>query len=203
MPDSSQDLSATELELKIEKLTLEIAELRRAHAWNKALGQFLPLLSALVPVLALLFAVQQFAQQQKAATAALMRQTEADTENSERTFMQPVLERQMNTYFEASAAAATIASSQDPLEVKKARDTFWRLYWGPLVMLESPEVSGAMKEFDACLRSPESCSSVELKNLSLALASSLQADFFASWKLSPEEYARRSINYAEMRRSGR
>jgi hypothetical protein len=132
-----------------------------------------------------------------------MAQTRANQTASERAFMQPVLGRQMNLYFETSEAAATLASSQDPEERAKARDSFLRLYYGPLVMLESPDVSLAMKNFRACLEAPRDCPPGRLEGLSLALASSLQSDFFASWKLSPEEYAKRSINYAEIRGGGK
>jgi hypothetical protein len=143
--------------------------------------------------MALLFAVQQFVQQQKASE-------KANTAASERAFMQPILNRQMNTYFDASAAAATLASSDDPKERAQAAEMFWKLYYGPLVMLESPEVSGAMKDFGQCVKSQGSCTPERMANLSLALASTLESDLFASWKLSPKEYAERSFNYAELRK---
>lgn len=196
-------VSDTELQLRLEKLRLEIQEMKRSQAWNRRLGQLLPVISSLLPVMALLFAVQQFNQQQKMATAALNRQTDADSLAMERAFMQPVLERQMDTYFEASAAAATYGSTDNPEEKRKARDAFWRLYWGPLVMLESPEVSQAMKHFGACLNGFELCSPKELQDRSLVLSSSLQSDLFGSWKLSPMAYAERSIKYVQGRRSGR
>lgn len=192
MPDDGQNAASIEKELELEKLRLEIEELKQSQAWNRRVGTILPVLSALIPALALLIAFEQFSEQQ-------MAQTRANQAASERAFMQPVLGRQMNLYFEVSAAAATLASSRDQQERANALDTFLRLYWGPLVMIESPDVSLAMKKFRACLEFPKGCPSGGLEGLSLALASSLQSDFFASWKLSPEEYAKRSINYAEIR----
>lgn len=195
MPSSSsQELANVELELKVEKLNLEIAELKRSQTWNRGLGLALPLLSALIPLLALLFTVQQFVRQQEASARA-------EKLSSERAFMQPVLEQQMNTYFEASAAAATLASSRSSVKLDEARETFFRLYYGPLVMLESPEVSRAMKNFRACIDLPEECPPGGLQTLSLSLASSLQTDFFSSWNLSPESYAKRSIDYAKIPRN--
>jgi hypothetical protein len=193
MEETSSNLASTELRLKIEKLELEIQQLKRANEWTRNWGRILPTLSALVPLMALLFAVQQFVQQQKASE-------KANTANSERAFMQPILNRQMNTYFDASAVAATLASSDDPKEREKAAEMFWKLYYGPLVMLESPEVSGAMKDFGHCVKPQGSCTPERMANLSLALASTLQSDLFASWKLNPEKYAERSINYAELRK---
>lgn len=192
MEETSSNLASTELRLKIEKLELEIQQLKRANEWTRNWGRILPTLSALIPLLALLFAVQQFVQQQKASE-------KASTTASERAFMQPVLSRQMNTYFDASAAAATLASSDDPKEKAQASEMFWKLYWGPLVMLESPEVGQAMTDFGDCVKAPQSCPS-GMKNLSLALASTLQTDLFASWKLNPEKYAERSIDYAKQRK---
>ena len=188
-----------ELELKLEKLRLEIDEMKRNGRWNRRFGRFVPVFSALIPVLALLFAVQQFKQQQVATTAALDRQTKSDALAAQRAFMQPVIARQMNTYFEASAAAATLASSQNTDERTKARDEFFRLYWGPLVMLESPQVSGAMNAFKVCLDEENGCDAADFQKRALYLSSWLQTDLFQSWKLSPESYAERSINYARDR----
>jgi hypothetical protein len=194
MSDPDQNATSTEQKLEIDKLKLEIEELKRSHEWNRRGGKVLSVVSALLPALALLVAFKQFSQQQ-------MAQTSANQAASERAFMQPVLGRQMNLYFETSEAAATLASSQDLVERAKARDSFLRLYLGPLPMIESPDVSLAMKNFRACLDLPRGCPPRELEDLSLALASSLQSDFFASWNLGPQEYAKRSINYAEILRS--
>ena len=203
MSEMSREPEAVELELRIEKLRCEIEELKHSHAWNRRIGQWLPFISTLLPALALVIAVHQFTQEQAAGRQQLIRQAATDSIARERAFMQPVLERQMSTYFEASAAAATLATARSASERDKAIDTFWKLFWGPLVMLESPEVSGAMKGIAECLDGGVStCDAKERKNRSLVLASALQTDFFSSWKLSPEQYAQRSINYARLR-SGR
>ena len=189
-----------EQSLRLQKLQLEVEELRRAHAWNRRLGQWLPLLSSLVPIAALLFTVQQFAAKQDEATEARRRETAADSVASERAFMQPVVARQMDTYVEASAAAATIATTRDAPQRQRAVDAFWRLYYGPMVMLESDEVGRRMIVFGQCLRRGAACAD-SLPDRSLELASSLQADLFSSWRLGPAAYARRSIDYARRRDS--
>ena len=190
----------SEESLRLEKLRLEVNELRRSHTWNRRLGQWLPILSSLVPIAALLFTVQQFTAQQRDATEQRRRQTAADSVASERAFMQPVVARQMDTYFEASAAAATIATARDAAQRQRAVDAFWRLYYGPMVMLESDEVTRRMVAFGGCLRRGAGCAD-SLPDRSLELASSLQADLFSSWRLSPAAYARRSIDYARRRDS--
>lgn len=188
-----------ELNLKIEKLRLEIAELSHAHSWNRRGARLLPFLTALVSMLALVFAVQQFVAQQKTMSAAQERQAQADQFASERAFMQPVLARQMNLYFETSSTVAVLASTKNPKEKARALDDFARLYLGPLVLIESPEVSSQMKKVRACLERGNACAPQTLQGLSLELSSSLQADFFSGWKLSPKDYADRSINYAALR----
>jgi hypothetical protein len=68
---------------------------------------------------------------------------------------------------EASIAAATIATTKDPQKKKAATEDFWRLYWGPLGMVEETEVATAMIDFGKCLRG--TCQQ-DLEQLSLALA---------------------------------
>ncbi|MDB4883003.1 MAG: hypothetical protein JWL95_1769 [Gemmatimonadetes bacterium] len=198
MVDMPPDLETRERELRIEKLQGEIDQLKRARDEKGRVKQWLPLVTSLVPVLALLFAVTQFTAAQRAAQQQLVRNAIADSIASERAFMRAVLDRQLSTYFEATSAAATIASSKSATDRARAIDAFWRLYFGPLVMLESPDVSGAMKQVGACLETAAvACTEAELKNRSLALASALQKDYFASWKLGPDRYAERTINYSK------
>ena len=198
MADVAPDLELRERELRIEKLQCEIDQLKRGRQDGGRLKKWLPTITSLVPVLALLFAVTQFTTAQKNAQQQLVRNAIADSIASERAFMRAVLDRQLSTYFEATSAAATIASSNVAVERAKATETFWRLYFGPLVMLESPDVSRAMKSMGACLQpGAAQCNDIELKNRSLALASALQKDYFASWKLGPDRYAERTINYAK------
>jgi hypothetical protein len=194
MTDDSLVFATDEEALRREKLQLEIAALKEAHFWNNRLGRFLPAVSTLVPVLALLFAIQQYSLEQR-------RSSDVDITNSQRAFMQPVLTRQLDLYLGASSAVATLASSTNAAEQAKARDEFWRLYWGPLVMLESPDVSIAMKKVGKCLEDADrACSRQDLQDLSLILSSSLTTDYFSAWSLSPEKYAARTINYANSRR---
>jgi hypothetical protein len=59
----------------------------------------------------------------------------------------PFLQRQLDLCFKATEAAACLASTTDKDKWKKARATFWQLYWGPLSIVESPEVEAAMVAF--------------------------------------------------------
>lgn len=59
---------------------------------------------------------------------------------------EPFLQKQLETCFRASEAAANLAIETDPVEWEKARVVFWRLYWGPLSIVEDRAVEGAMVE---------------------------------------------------------
>ena len=52
---------------------------------------------------------------------------------------------------EAVGAAGTIATSKDVSKKRLALDDFWRLYWGPLGIVEESEVASAMGAFDGYL----------------------------------------------------
>jgi hypothetical protein len=57
---------------------------------------------------------------------------------------QAFLQKQLDLCIQASDIAARLASEPDPDEWEKARIIFWRLYWGPLSMVENPAVETAM-----------------------------------------------------------
>jgi len=78
------------------------------------------------------------------------------------------LQTQLTLYLQAASAAATIARSTDDAEKKKAMNDFWRLYQGPLIIVESKEVSDAMVKFGSCLDAIESCSQTEISQRALA-----------------------------------
>lgn len=110
----------------------------------------------------------------------------------------PYWERQVALYFDATSAAATLATSRDEPERKKAAAEFWRLYWGPLAVVEDPQVEAAMVEFAKCI--DKQCPQDQLQRLSLALAHTCRNSLRTSWKLTlrgtegetrPDEVTRR------------
>jgi len=146
---------------------------------------FTTLITALVAVAGFLFGVFQYQKQQ-----SLNRMSAA--ESRDREFLRPLWERQVAIYFDASEAAATIATTSDSEERRKAEAKFWMLYWGPLVMVESPDVSGAMKNFGKCLRGE---GEGDLRDLSLKLASAFQASLTEGANLRLVEFSKGKIDY--------
>ena len=187
--DQDQDRARSQaefekLQLEIAKLKAELANVKRVRTID-SLVRLTPLLTVLVAVTGFLFTIYQYRDEQEKnrqaraeqftkETADREERNRRDKESAWREYVRPLLEKQQLLYFEASSAAATIVSSKNPGDRRKAVNTFWTLYWGPLVFVESREVSEAMVKFGRCLNGEEQCDDSELKNRSLSLTSTMQ-----------------------------
>lgn len=193
------------LRLEIQKLTLDVASTRKLARLDVAL-RLMPTATIAVTVLGFMFTVWQYrteqaknrlASEQQAVREATERAERArkDTETAQREFMKPLLEKQQELYFDAATAAATIASTRDAAERRKAEERFWILYRGPLVMVESTDVSGAMKKFSRCLTGQDKCDAGEMNDRSLALASTLETSMLNTWNAKPDEFIKGQFVY--------
>lgn len=191
---AAASLDSRKLELEIEKLALDVASAREVQRFNLVL-RLMPSLTIMVTVLGFGFSVWQYSSEQSKGREAAERQAVRDAEASQREFMKPLLDKQQQLYFEAATAAATIASSADAAQRRQAEATFWMLYWGPLVMVESTDVSGAMKAFGRCISGAEKCTGADLQNRSLALASALEASILRTWNTRPGDFVRGQFVY--------
>jgi hypothetical protein len=188
--------SAVELEkiqLEIENLKLEISGRRRLAGFDLGL-QLLQTITVFVAIAGFAISLYHYKSEQ--------RQHQQDSvEAAQREFMKPLLEKQQELYVDAAAAAATIASTNDAEERKKAINTFRKLFWGPLVMVETEEVSGAMKAFDSCLNlnGTLKCDPDMIKNQSLSLASTLEASLLKNWNKKPQDFMNGQFDYRNIR----
>jgi len=107
----------------------------------------------------------------------------------------PYWEKQLELYFAAAEAAASIATSTDQDERARSERRFWQLYCGQLAVLEdelnqddSREIEGAMVRFGKCLKAstclsvPEPCDTVELNKRSLGLAYAIRKSVSKTWR---------------------
>lgn len=206
MTDPHAELSLEKLRLENERLSLEIASMKRGRNRLISMTDYIPLITVLVTIAGFGFGIYQYRAQQienRLSQEMLARQEREDREvqlqkdkdTAQRDFMKPLLEKQLSLYFEASSAVSTIASTTDASEREKATNTFWRLYYGPLVVVETKKVSGAMERFGNCLTGEESCSKNEINNRSLALATTLQEALLKSWNLKPENFTQDKFKY--------
>jgi hypothetical protein len=82
---------------------------------------------------------------------------------------------------QASGDAGTISATKDPKKRIEAIDDFWRLYWGPLGIVEGVEVERRMVAFGECLGGD--CTPA-LKSLSLDIAHACRKEVEKNFELS-------------------
>lgn len=115
-------------------------------------------------------------------------------------FLKPIREEQLKLYEEASSAAALLATtSKDSDDWKKAKVEFYRLYYGPLAMVENYHhtrtgadadeitVERAMIAFERELSREGGPKPGALENLSLALAHTCRVSLGSSWGFHAEQ----------------
>lgn len=93
---------------------------------------------------------------------------------------------------QATGDAGTIASSKDKSKHRLAEDDFWRLYLGPLRIVEDLEVARAMHAFGDCLDDLEgkndlryrvACDGAPLSQLATALARACRSEVSKDFQL--------------------
>ena len=186
--------------LENEKLRLEIEELKRPVGITGKIEKFIPIITALIAVIGVWFGVYQYFDQQqkevekrkdeeKERLQSFESELRRANDSRELELRKPFWEKQLELYFAASEAAATISTSSDPVHRRAAEAKFWNLYWGPLAIVEDagmkkPEdavIESAMVRFGWCLDGTEECSRAELKQRSLSLAHKLRESVGKSW----------------------
>lgn len=94
---------------------------------------------------------------------------------------QPFLMRRLELYSEATLCAARIAVGTDEAEIASAKRRFWDLYWGPMAIVEDPEVETAMVAFGQALS--ESVLPTVLEAAAIDLAHRCRDSLAASWEV--------------------
>ena len=118
----------------VQKVQLEIADLRWKVGRTYKIGQLISVISALAAIFALVVSLRQFNDQQ------------------EREVKKPIREKQLTLVFELSDVASRIATLKpDDVERKKAESRFKELYWGPIVYVEDRELQQWIGDFYNCL----------------------------------------------------
>lgn len=183
--------SSVEAQLKIDKLRYEIQQLKGQLGLRGRLAMLTPLLSAGLAVLGVSVSLYQFGVQQD-ATAKKIELDRAQRENDakrvrELELQNPFWQKRLQLYFEASEAAGVIASQASGVERTKAEAAFWRLYLGPLAVVEDDQVESAMVQLGHCLDKSEVCDQATLSRRSLALAHSCRQSIGDTWRLGLAE----------------
>ncbi|MEQ8655604.1 MAG: hypothetical protein RIC87_24345 [Kiloniellales bacterium] len=99
----------------------------------------------------------------------------------------PFLKEQLAVSFAAVDAVAILATETDPAAWETARKTFWRLYWGPLSVVENREVEAQMVALGKMIPPPQEAVLAaelpmdELRVPSLRLAQAVRELLLKSW----------------------
>lgn len=183
--------SQSEAELKLEKLRWEIQQLKAGTGVAARIAVFTPLLSAILAIAGVWIGLYQFQVQQAASARQLdadRARQEADARRLRELELQnPFWQKRLQLYFEAAEAAGTIASQPSGPERAKAEAAFWRLYLGPLAVVEDDQVEAAMVSLGSCLDGSEPCDRASLSRRALALAHSCRQSVGDTWRLGLTE----------------
>jgi len=186
--------------LEVERLALENQKLRaeldrmRPSLWD-GIQRLSPLLGGLLAVAAFVFGVIQYVEQRQRELATRENELARQAAARDQEFMKPLWERELATYFLTSETVATLAATTDVTKRREAEEQFWRLYAGPLVILETKELSGAMVLFSRCLDGTERCSDAELRKRSLAVSSAIQQAIQEHADLRLSEFSKDKFQY--------
>lgn len=182
----------TDRRLQLEKLTLEVEQLRaKASRSSKLLAAFTPVLPAMIAVVGVLAGLHQF-QTERADSERTRFESQERLERDTRRLREfelqgPFWEKRLTLYFDAAAAAGTLASAPPGPARREAEARFWQLYNGPLAIVEDDAVETAMVSFGRCLSGEEQCPRETLVRRSLALAHSCRQSIGDTWRLGLTE----------------
>ena len=172
VPSANTNIPDPQTTAQLEKLRLEIADLKWKVKWVYRVAQFVSVITAFVAVAAFVVSLRQFNSQQ------------------EQEFKKPMWDKQLGLVFEVSDVAATIATlPPDSEERKKAEARFWQIYYGPIVLGENQELFQGMIDFGNCLKSGPDCESEAQRSsrlpiLSLNLTNKGRATLGLTWKIN-------------------
>lgn len=192
-PDDRARLELEHLHKQVEKLSLEVEQLRETTFWDRIIGRYLPLITAVLAVAGFWFGVIQYTGQrseterlrredEQKRTAEITKAAQDRTHELRQETARPFWEAQLRLYLRAAEAAATVATARDAKNAAKAEGDFWILYWGPLAAVEDvglekrkAVIEAAMVNFGTALRQrPTNADRRDLERLSLALAHAIR-----------------------------
>jgi hypothetical protein len=183
----TENISDLKARAELEKLNLEIQNLKSKNGWSEKVAQFTPLLTVLIAVAGFCFGVYQFNSQQKenmkrftneqnAKLESLRVELERDRAEREKAYSMPLFERYISLCLEASNAASTVATASNSTIKEKAKEEFLKILIGPLHALAPANIINAMDEFQRCLND-QSCTELELLSKSKELATLIGKNF--------------------------
>jgi hypothetical protein len=96
----------------------------------------------------------------------------------------PLLEKRLEFYEAVTSTTAIIATSKNETEVAKAKEEFWKLYSGPLILLQDDSVEISVRHFGDCLQDSMRCQPSVLE-LSRGVARTCNWSLYRDWTVVP------------------
>jgi hypothetical protein len=108
--------------------------------------------------------------------------------STELSFRRPYWEKLLALYIDACSSASVIGTTASEAEWNTACASFWKLYYGPLCLVEDQKVEEAMVVFGAALESMsfESRNPKVLTSLSLQIAYACRNSIRSDWRVPLE-----------------
>jgi hypothetical protein len=202
-PESARELAQLEhVCLENEKLKLELAKSRDGKRYFEILSDMVAIITAFVAVSGLGWAIFQYQDEQQKNRDANQIQSDREKETREKELMKPWLSSQREIYLEALSAAATVVNCEDPEERKKAADTFWQLYHGKMILVETKSVSDAMVVFGRCLDGAGTCDKALMNERCHDLGTAMAESIAATAGMTYEEFSENQFKNNPTRGTG-
>lgn len=110
--------------------------------------------------------------------------------SNELTFRRPYWEKLLTLYIEATSNASILATSNNKEDWEKAKNNFWKVYFGPLCLVENTDVEAEMVKIGKILKTA-SFDSIDkyrdqLQTASLNLAYACRNSIRTDWQIPME-----------------
>ncbi len=106
-------------------------------------------------------------------------------DTAQKSYRQPLWDRQITVYFEAANTVGLMAATDEPAIREKAEKDFWRLFYGPMALIQDHEVELAMIDVAKCIKAD--CDQGMLRPKSLHLAHTCRRSLGESWSVKLPE----------------
>jgi hypothetical protein len=134
--------------VQIERLKLEIENLRSSNEWGNRSAFATSLITALIAIASFWVGIHQFRETQNREIEKLQAEFRNSVALSEKEFRRRFYEKQMDLYFDISKTAAQISITEDPDEIQKLHRHFLEIYNGNLNLVQDRQVMNAARQFE-------------------------------------------------------
>ena len=134
--------------VQIERLKLEIENLRSSNKWGNRSALATSLITALIAIASFSVGIYQFRETQNREIEKLRAEFNNSIALSEKEFRRRFYEKQLDLYFDISKTAAQISITEDLDAIQKLHQHFMEIYNGNLNIVQDQQVMNAARQFE-------------------------------------------------------